>query len=430
MKYQRPPGTHDVYPGAPKFEDSSAHWRRLENTFRDVCRLFSYEEIRTPIIEPTELFTRAVGQGTDIVSKEMYTFEDRGGRSLTLRPEGTAGVLRAYLQNSLYAAGGVSKLYYIGPNFRYERQQKGRYRQHFQCGLEAIGSQDPRLDAEIVQLALTVLTKLGISRLDLYINSVGCPICRPLYRAALVAFATPFATEMSEDNQRRLAENPLRMLDSKDDNDQALLASAPILTDYLCAECGSHFESLQSLLRLVGVGFKINPRLVRGFDYYTKTAFEITSPDLGAQATLCGGGRYDGLVEELGGSPAPGIGFGMGIERVLIALQALGAEPEPTREPWAFLVAMGDNASREAVAILSGLRAAGLRADMDFAGKSFKSQMRAADRSGARFALILGDDELAAGTISVKDMESASQEIVPIADCARRLSARMTNSAS
>ncbi len=413
-KFQRPPGTHDVYPGAANYEENSALWHLMERTFREICHRFAYEEIRTPLFELTELFKRAVGEGTDIVGKEMYTFEDRGGRSMTLRPEGTAPVLRAYIENGIYAQGGVSKLYYIGPNFRYERQQKGRYRQHTQVGLEALGSRDPRLDAEIIHLADMLLSELGISRRTLTINSVGCGDCRPVYREALVAFATPFASQMSEDNQRRLRENPLRMLDSKDENDQKLLENAPVLLDYLCDDCKAHFAALQEYLHVIGLEFVIAPRLVRGFDYYTKTAFEIISPDLGANATLCGGGRYDGLVEELGGPATPGIGFGMGVERVLIALQALQHEPEVRKSPSVFLVAMGDEASRQAVGILSDLRKSGIRADTDFAGKSFKAQMRAADKSGARYTLIFGDDEIAAGTIALKDMVDGVQEPVPL----------------
>ena len=382
LKYHRPPDTHDVYPGAQKFEDNSARWQLVESTFRAIAHRYAYDEIRTPMFESTDLFKRAVGEGTDIVSKEMYTFEDRGGRSLTLRPEGTAPVLRAYLENSLYARGGVTKLFYIGPNFRYERGQRGRYRQHTQVGLEALGSSDARLDAEIIQLAQTMLRDLGLTRLILAINSVGCPECRPRYREALVAFATPLASQMSEENQRRLAENPLRMLDSKSENDQRLLEGAPQLLDYLCNDCREHFNQLQSYLDRIGVQYEVNPRLVRGFDYYTKTAFEFISSDLGAQSTLCGGGRYDGLVEELGGPPTPGIGFGMGVERVLIAMQSIETESQPELAPSVFIVAMGDEAARQAVTLLSEMRAEGLRADTDFAGGGFKAQLRAADRSG------------------------------------------------
>lgn len=414
-KYSAPKYTHDVYPGAQKWEENSEYWQFVENAFHALCRIYDFRPIQTPLFEQTELFTRAVGEGTDIVSKEMYTFEDKGGRSMTLRPEGTAGAIRAYLEDGLYAQGGVHKLYYIGPNFRYERGQKGRYRQHTQCGLEAIGSQDPALDAEIIQLAMAFYKRIGIDRLTLKINSVGCPECRPKHREALLAFARPFLDQMSADNQRRFHENPLRMLDSKDERDQQLLADAPALTDYLCEECRAHFVELQDDLRRLDISFELDRRLVRGFDYYTKTAFEIQSPDLGAQSTLCGGGRYDGLIEELGGPSTPAVGCGFGIERALVALQSLGRELPVEVGPTAFLVTLGDDARKAALKLLSDLRLAGISADMDYSGKSMKAQMRAADRSGARFALILGDNELAAGIAQRKDLKSGAQDEVPLA---------------
>jgi histidyl-tRNA synthetase len=414
QKYKAPPGTHDVFPGAAKWEDNSAKWNEIETAFRELCRIYGYGEIKTPIFEPTELFTRAVGEGTDIVGKEMYTFTDRGDRSMTLRPEGTAPAIRAYLENGIYAECGVSKLYYIGPIFRYERNQKGRYRQHSQCGIEALGSVEPDLDAEVIQFALAFYQKIGINRLNLKINSVGCPKCRPSYRDALIDFARPVLGQMSEDNRRRFDENPLRMLDSKDANDQALLKDAPILTDFLCEECASHFAAVRLLLDTLNVPWDLDPRLVRGFDYYTKTAFEIQSPDLGAQATLCGGGRYDGLVEELGGSPTPGIGFGLGIERALIALQALSNGVSPRTGKSSFIVTLGDRARQERPLLLAKLRNASVAVDTDYSGKSMKAQMRAADRSGARFAIILGDNELERSTAQVKDLSSGEQTEVEI----------------
>jgi histidyl-tRNA synthetase len=413
-KYTAPKYTHDVYPGAEKWEENSEYWEFLEGAFRNLCRIYDYRRIQTPMFEQTELFTRAVGEGTDIVGKEMYTFEDKGGRSMTLRPEGTAGAIRAYLEDGIYAQGGVHKFYYIGQNFRYERGQKGRYRQHTQCGLEAIGSQDPAVDAEVIQLAMAFYRRIGIDRLTLKINSVGCLNCRPQHREALLAFAKPFYDQMSADNQRRFHENPLRMLDSKDERDQKLLAEAPALTDFLCEECRAHFQQLQENLTQLGIGYELDPKLVRGFDYYTKTAFEVQSPDLGAQSTLCGGGRYDGLVQELGGPPTPAIGFGMGIERALVALQALGrALPAPSG-PTAFLVTLGDDARKAGLKVLSDLRAAGVSADTDYSGKGMKSQMKAADRSGARYALILGENELAAGVVQLKDLKSGEQNEISL----------------
>ncbi|HEY3331473.1 MAG TPA: histidine--tRNA ligase [Capsulimonadaceae bacterium] len=422
-KFQAPKGTHDVYPGARKWYENTRIWNHLESVFRELTALYGFEEIRTPVFESTSLFTRAVGEGTDIVAKEMYTFESKGRDSLTLRPEGTAPALRAFIENGIYAEGGVTKLYYIGPIFRYERPQEGRFRQHTQFGVEALGSQDPRLDAEIVHLALSFYRRIGLNRLVTKVNSVGCPQCRPAYREALLAFARPIYDQMSEDNQRRFQENPLRMLDSKDERDQALLADAPNIVDYICEECKTHFEAFKSSLTALGAEYVLDPRLVRGFDYYTKTAFEVQSPDLGAQSTLCGGGRYDGLVQELGGPSTPGIGFGLGVERVLIALQKLDRQPDAVGGPKAFLVTLGDAARDASLKILIDLRAAGVAADTDYAGRSVKAQMRAANKSGAPFALVLGDDELAKGVVQVKTMETGEQAEVPIADLTAMLAA-------
>lgn len=417
-KYFAPKGTHDVFPRAAKPFETSRSWDFLETAFRDLARLYGYEEVRTPIFEQTELFTRAVGEGTDIVSKEMYTFEDKGGRSMTLRPEGTAPVLRAYIENSIYAEGGVAKLYYIGPIFRYERPQEGRFRQHTQFGVEALGSRDPRIDAETIALAMAFYRRIGVDRLTLKINTVGCPECRPKYREALVEFARPVYAQMSPDNRRRFEENPLRMLDSKDPDDQKLLAGAPNLIDYVCDDCRTHFEQVRAVLTALEIAYELDVRLVRGFDYYTKTAFEIQSPDLGAQATLCGGGRYDKLVEELGGPATPGIGFGLGVERVLIALDKLGKTPSADRAGSAFVVTLGDPARDFAPTLLAQLRAAGVAADADYAGKSMKAQMRAADKSGAAFAVIVGDDELARGVVQLKRLATGEQIAVAVGDLA------------
>lgn len=408
-KFQAPKGTHDVFPGARKWHENTEIWNRLEAIFRELTALAGYREIRTPVFEATPLFTRAVGEGTDIVTKEMYTFESKGGDSLTLRPEGTAPALRAYIEDGIYAEGGVAKLYYIGPIFRYERPQEGRFRQHTQFGVEALGSHDPRLDAEVVNLALTFYRRLGLDRLMTKVNSVGCPKCRPAYREALIAFARPLVDRMSDDNQRRFRENPLRMLDSKDERDQELLKDAPSYVDYICEECRTHFEAFKETLTSLGAEYELDRRLVRGFDYYTKTAFEIQSPDLGAQSTLCGGGRYDGLIEELGGPSTPGIGFGLGVERVLVALQRLDRRPDTGEPLQAFVVTLGDAALRHAPALLDRLRRAGVSADADYAGRSMKAQMRAAGKSEAKYALIIGDDELATGAVVVKNMATGEQ---------------------
>ncbi|HLJ57881.1 MAG TPA: histidine--tRNA ligase, partial [Chthonomonadaceae bacterium] len=376
MRYSAPPYTYDVLPFPPA-KDSwqhSALWSYVENAFRDVCRRFGYREIRTPILEQTELFTRSIGEVTDIVSKEMFTFEDRGGRSMTLKPEGTAPAVRACIQHKLFAEHPQLKLFYIGQNFRYERGQRGRYRQHQQLGIEAFGIADPAIDAEVILLAITFFRELGIDDLELHVNSVGTAESRPAYREALRDYVRPFLAEMSAEGQVRFEANALRMLDTKDENDLRLLADAPRLVDFLDAESRDHFERLQAYLTAAGVPFLVDHRLVRGFDYYTKTAFEIVGKNLGAQSTLCGGGRYDGLVEECGGPALPGIGFGLGMERCLITLDALGIRPPiASAAPDAFIVTLGDESVVRplAVKLLADLRRAGLAADMDYKGRKF-----------------------------------------------------------
>jgi histidyl-tRNA synthetase len=411
-KYQRLPGTHDLTPGAQSWENDSDRCIALEETFRTLCRLYGYGEVRTPIFEQTDLFTRSIGEGTDIVSKEMYTFTDKGSRSLTLRPEGTAPVLRAYLDAGLHANGGVAKLYYIASVFRYERPQKGRYRQHEQLGLEALGADDPALDAEVIRLAMDFLKRIGIESLTLKINSVGSAESRAGYLEALKAYIAPHLDSFSEEGRARFAHNPLRMLDTKNERELAILADAPLLTDYLSAEEAEHFSTLRGYLDAAGVVYEVDPHLVRGFDYYTKTAFEIQSPDIGAQSALAGGGRYNKLVEEIGGPPTPGIGFGLGVERVLIALQTLGIDPLPAKAPAVQVVSLGDAAKHAAVTLLADLRAAGLPSNMEYGARSMKSQMRAADRSKARIALILGDDEVAQGIVQLKDLADWTQRAV------------------
>jgi histidyl-tRNA synthetase len=425
MKYAAPPYMHDVLPVEPPKDGwlHVARWQAVERIFRETCRVFGYREIRTPIMEATELFTRSIGEGTDIVSKEMFTFEDRGGRSMTLRPEGTAPVIRACIENGLLLEGAVTKLYYIMRMYRYERGQRGRYREHQQTGIEAFGSMDPALDAEVIALAMEFYAKLGIRNAELRINSVGCPQCRPAYVEALKSFVTPRLEQMSGENQRRFRENPLRMLDTKDTRDREILRGAPKLIDHLCADCGNHFDSLRTYLRKLDLPFELDTSLVRGFDYYTRTAFEIVHPDLGSQNSIGGGGRYDGLVEECGGPAVPGIGFGIGTERCLIVLEELGIELKTEEEaPTAFIAALGESAKPVAVELLSELRRRGIAADIDYAGKSLKAQLRLAGRLNARYALILGDDEVAKSMVTLKDMrEGAEQQIVPIAEVAERI---------
>ncbi len=429
MRYTAPTGTHDILPPAPAGDertdrpwfDDVSKWHWLEGIFRELCALYGYEEVRTPVFESTDLFHRAVGEGTDIVSKETYDFTTRGGDKLTLRPEGTAGALRAYIQHRLHIERPVTKLYYMGPNFRYERPQKGRYRQHHQAGVEVLGTDSPDVDAEVIALAMAFFTRLGIERLTLKLNSLGTPPSRARYNDALRAWAEPLLSEMSEDNRRRFHANPLRMLDSKDERDQRLLEGAPQLVDHLDDESRAHFGTLQHHLTGLGIGYEIDPRLVRGFDYYTRTTFEIQSPDVGAQSALGGGGRYNGLVEELGGPPTPGIGFGLGIERALIALEAGGVPVPPPAAPVAFLCPLGDRARAACVNLLSHLRAAGLASDMDYTGRKMKAMLEQADKRGATYALIVGDDEIEKGVAQVRDMKTKQQTEVSIAHVAEAL---------
>jgi histidyl-tRNA synthetase len=404
---------HDVlpYPTTKEAWLHAARWQAVERIFRETCRDYGYHEIRTPVMESTELFTRAVGEGTDIVGKEMFTFTDRGERSMTLRPEGTAPVIRAYLENKIYADNPVAKMYYIATIYRYERGKKGRYREHQQTGVELLGASDPAADVEVLTLAMEFYRRVGIVDTELRLNSVGCPVCRPAYRDALLAYARPLLAEMSDDNRMRFEVNPLRMLDSKEEADRRLMADAPKLRDYLCEECRTHFAAVREYLNALDVRYTLDDNLVRGFDYYTKTAFEVVSPQLGATTAIGGGGRYDGLVEEVGGSPTPGIGFGIGTERCLLVLEQLG-KPLPLSDDrlTAFLVVLGETARPLAVRLLHDLRRAGIAADRDYAGRSMKAQMRKADASGARFALLLGDDEVTAGVVSLKPLRDGGEQ--------------------
>ena len=381
--------------------------------------MYGYEEIRTPAFEQTDLFKRAVGEGTDIVGKEMYEFQTKGGDDFTLRPEGTAPALRAYVEHRVYIERPVAKLYYLASIFRYERQQKGRYRQHHQVGIEVLGAKGPDVDAEVIALAMAFFTRLGIQRLTLKLNSVGTKESRAKYVDALRDYARPYLSEMSEDNQRRFEQNALRMLDSKSERDQELLKDAPLLSNYLDDESRAHFDALQQLLTNMGIGYEIDPRLVRGFDYYVRTAFEIQSPDVGSQSALAGGGRYDALVEELGGPPTPGIGFGLGIERTLIALQTAQVFMPDAPGLTAYLCPLGETARKACVLLLAQLRASRIACDMDYARRKKMAQMlEAADFARARYALVIGDDEVRDGTVQVRELKTQQKETVPVAEIA------------
>ncbi|MEO7717686.1 MAG: histidine--tRNA ligase [Capsulimonas sp.] len=415
-KYERAPYTHDLYPGAADWHEDSTRTNVLEGIFRDLCHTYGYGEVRTPVFEETDLFTRTIGEGTDIVSKEMYTFTDRGGRSMTLRPEGTAPTIRAYLDSSLPTRGGVAKMFYIASIFRYERGQKGRYRQHQQFGVESLGSDDPALDAEVIQIALAFFRAVGIRNLTLKLNSVGSTESRANYLTALKAYVEPYLADFSEEGKARFERNPLRMLDTKSKRELEILANSPKLSGFLLSEEQEHFETLCGYLDAVGEVYTLDPYLVRGFDYYTKTAFEIQSPDLGAQNAVGGGGRYNKLVEEIGGKPTPGIGFGLGTERILLALQALGVEVPLPDGPTAFFVTLGDAGRTAAIKLLSDLRKAGIAADIDYTGRTMKTQMRAATLVNAKYALILGDDEVNTQTVQVKDLAERVQRAVPYSE--------------
>ncbi|MBQ7497201.1 MAG: histidine--tRNA ligase [Selenomonas sp.] len=408
MLTNAPRGTKDILP------ENVAGWNYVEQKIRDICARFGYEEIRTPMFEHTELFHRGIGEGTDVVDKEMYTFEDRGGRSITLRPENTASAVRAYLQNKLYGDSALTKLFYIGSMFRYDRPQAGRMREFHQFGVEALGEANPAVDAEIILLAMEFLKSLGLKDLKLSLNSVGCPSCRPAYRKALQDYFQPHLEELCGDCKDRFERSPLRILDCKADADKEFMAGAPKITDCLCDECRGHFEQVQSLLTEAGVEFELDPRLVRGLDYYTKTAFEIKYAPLGAQSAVAGGGRYDGLIEEMGGNPTPAVGFATGLERVLLALEKQGLLPETKKQADAFVVALGEAAQKPAFKLLQQLRGAGLKALMDYAGRSMKAQMKQAGKAGARFALILGEDEIKENAVMLKDMEKSEQQKVSL----------------
>ena len=408
MLTNAPRGTKDILP------ENVAGWNYVEQKIRDICARFGYEEIRTPMFEHTELFHRGIGEGTDVVDKEMYTFEDRGGRSITLRPENTASAVRAYLQNKLYGDSALTKLFYIGSMFRYDRPQAGRMREFHQFGVEALGEANPAVDAEIILLAMEFLKSLGLKDLKLSLNSVGCPSCRPAYRKALQDYFQPHLEELCGDCKDRFERSPLRILDCKADADKEFMAGAPKITDCLCDECRGHFEQVQSLLTEAGVEFELDPRLVRGLDYYTKTAFEIKYAPLGAQSAVAGGGRYDGLIEEMGGNPTPAVGFATGLERVLLALEKQGLLPETKKQADAFVVALGEAAQKPAFKLLQQLRGAGLKALMDYAGRSMKAQMKQAGKAGARFALILGEDEIKENAVMLKDMEKSQQQKVSL----------------
>jgi len=398
--YKAVQGTRDILP------DSAPAWRLVEETVRAVCERYGYQRIETPIFEETGVYARGVGEGTDIVEKEMYTFKDRGGTALTLEPEGTAGVVRAYLEHGMHTQPQPVKLYYLRtPIFRYERPQKGRYREHHQFGCEALGEGDPALDAEMIALLWEVYQRLGARNIVIQLNSIGDQNCRPQYIERLVEYYTPLKDDLCDDCKVRIVKNPLRLLDCKEPQDQPKIAGAPKSADFLCEPCATHFAAVRGYLDALALPFSINPLLVRGLDYYTRTVFEL-APEQGGrrQSAIGGGGRYDGLAELLGGKPTPGIGFGSGMERAVELLREQGIDIPAPAQPQVFIAALGAAAKAAAMTLAHDLRGADLRVQIAFGERSLKAQMKAANGSGARYAVLIGSGELASGAYAVRDL--------------------------
>ncbi|UNC92889.1 histidine--tRNA ligase [Candidatus Contubernalis alkaliaceticus] len=408
MLAKAPRGTRDILP------EEVEKWSTLEAFFRNLCKNYNYREIRTPIFEHTELFSRSVGEDTDIVGKEMYTFFDKGKRSMTLRPEGTASTVRAFLEHKLYAQAQPTKLFYFGPMFRYDRPQAGRYRQFHQLGAEVFGSVSPEIDTEVIALAMDFFHSVGLNQLSLEINSVGCPQCRPIYREEIQKTLDKYRGDLCPDCQGRFENNPLRILDCKVENCQEITETVPDILDHLCSFCVQHFEDVVYFLKLLDISYHINPKLVRGLDYYTKTAFEIVDTGLGSQNSLGGGGRYDGLVETCGGSPTPGVGFAIGVERVLLSLEQQNIQTKLLGVPRIFVAALGTKASARGLQLMTELRRLGIAAEKDYQDRSLKAQMKQADRVGASIVLILGEEELEKGKIVIRDMVKGDQQEVDL----------------
>ncbi len=409
MAIKAPKGTHDVTP------QEAALWQYIEDTARDICKEYGYGEIRLPVFEHTELFQRGVGDTTDVVQKEMYTFNDKGGRSITLRPEGTAGVVRAYLENNLYANAQPTKLFYLLSCYRYEKPQAGRLREFHQFGVECFGARGPAVDAEIISVAHELFQRLGLSDISLHINSIGCPKCRAEYNRKLQAYFEKRKDELCETCRDRLYKNTLRILDCKSPVCQEIAKDAPLIIENLCEECEEHFEKLQEYLKIMNIEYQIDPYIVRGLDYYTKTVFEFVSNQIGAQGTVCGGGRYDGLVEELDGAPTPGIGFALGLERLILLLHNVGITKEP--EPLdLFLVSLGEKADLYVQKFVYDLRKSGVSCDRDYLSRSFKAQMKYANKIGCNYIIVIGDDEITQDTGKLKNMATSEETEIRLSD--------------
>jgi len=403
LPYKAPRGTQDILP------QDQPYWNYVKQTAIRICHLYGYQPLDIPIFEETSLFVRSVGETTDIVEKEMYTFEDKGGVSLTLRPEFTAGVVRAYIEHGMYVWPQPVRLYSIGPAFRYERPQAGRFRQFHQINVEAIGEQDPALDFEVMSLAWQFYEELGFKGLSFQLNSTGCPKCRPGYVRVLKEYYQDHIDQICDDCRRRLQRNPLRLLDCKQERCQPVIMNAPKIKEYLCDECTEHFQTLLEYIDSIGWPYALNHRLVRGLDYYTKTVFEIWAEGIGAQNAVCGGGRYDGLAEELGGPPTPGVGFAAGIERIVMTMKYQGIEVPPLESPKVFVAYTGDEVKREAIKLAHTLRTNHIGVLCALGNRSLKSQMKRANKSGVLFTLILGENELARDVVTVRDMRNSQQ---------------------
>ena len=408
QKIQKPRGTMDIFP------KEALLWQKIEGKARETAELYGFGEVRTPTFEELALFKRGVGEVTDVVQKEMYTFEDREGRMFALRPEGTASVVRSIIENGKTGEAMPLRYYYLINCFRYEKPQAGRSREFFQFGTEMFGTQDASADATVISLANSLINSLGIKNTSLHINSIGCPKCRPQYREALVEYFSGHNEELCPTCQERLKTNPLRVLDCKSPICKAIADGAPKTVEHLCPECSEHFEDLKSYLEAEGIEYIVDPKIVRGLDYYTKTVFEFICDSIGAQSTICGGGRYDGLMEQLGGPSLPGIGFGMGLTRIILAMEASGVAEVEEKVPVLYIAPMGKDARKKALEIVSNLRKNGVYAECDISARSLKAQMKYADKIGALYTLILGDSELECGKAQLKNMKESSQEEIEI----------------
>ena len=404
-----PRGTHDILPA------ESYRWHAVEEQIRKICREYSYKEIRTPMFESTELFERGVGDTTDVVQKEMYTFLDKGGRSITLKPEGTSPIVRSFIENSIYANPQPTKLYYLYPCFRYEKPQAGRLREFHQFGVEVFGSPTASIDAEVISLAMSLLNRLGVTGVELNINSIGCPKCRKEYNEKLKDYFRPYLGDLCETCRERFEKNPLRILDCKSPECKEIAKNAPMLLDHICDECNEHFESLKKYLEIMEIPYNIDATIVRGLDYYTKTVFEIISKNEGSEGTICGGGRYDGLIAEVGGPEMPGVGFGMGLERLLLVLESIGKIPEDNEKPEIFIANIGADADLFVQKLIFDLRKDGILAERDYLARSVKAQMKYANKLEAKYSAVIGDDDISAGKANIKNMETGESAEVEFA---------------